>query len=106
MTTISKRFDTLKQAEGYQNKLYEQYNSVQLIQAPTFSEEGLYIWRVDGRLNTMRAIKVTFDDGEELTTNINGTNEEIRKYYIGQWFNRGSGSEDKMTKAVSVEFLD
>lgn len=46
MKTITKHCTTLKQAERYQNKLYDQYNSVQLVRAPLFSEEGTYQWQV------------------------------------------------------------
>ncbi len=55
----------------------------------------------------MRSIKVTFDNGDWLETNINGTNTEILKYYIGNQFNLGDGAGgDLMAKAVRVEFLD
>lgn len=52
----------------------------------------------------MRSIKVTFDDGDTLTTSINGTDEEIARYYLGQPFVLA----DEVTKhtAVIVEFLD
>jgi len=54
----------------------------------------------------MKSIKVTFDNGETLETSINGTNEEIEKYYLGQTFNLGNGPNDLMAKAVKVEFLN
>ena len=55
----------------------------------------------------MRSIKVTFDNGNSLETNINGTNAEILKYYVGNEFNLGDGAgDDLMAKATSVEFLD
>jgi len=55
----------------------------------------------------MRSIKVTFDNGNSLETNINGTNAEILKYYVGNEFNLGDGAGgDLMAKATSVEFLD
>lgn len=53
-------------------------------------------------------IRVTFADGNTITTEINGTEEEIRRYYIGQEFQFGDTEEcprDKMVKAVNVEFL-
>ena len=51
----------------------------------------------------MKTVKVVFEDGNSLTTDINGTDEEIRQYYIGQSF---EFDENKpMVKAVSVEFL-
>jgi len=57
----------------------------------------------------MRAIRVTFEDGNTIETNINGTDEAIRRYYIGQEFQFGDTEEhpkDKLVKAVDVEFLD
>lgn len=54
----------------------------------------------------MRAIKVTYNDGHDEVTSINGTMEEIRAYFIGQWFNFGDndwGQPDRMLKAIAVE---
>jgi hypothetical protein len=56
----------------------------------------------------MRTIKVTFSDGNTVTTSINGTDEEIRRYYLGQPFNFGdtdSHPKDNVQTAVAVEFL-
>lgn len=52
----------------------------------------------------MRTIKVTFDNGDSIITNINGTESEIKDYYIGSAFNIGN-YEDCFVKAISVEFL-
>jgi hypothetical protein len=46
MNTISKRFRTIKQAERYQNSLYNKFPYVRLISSPVWSEEGLYQWEV------------------------------------------------------------
>lgn len=57
----------------------------------------------------MRTVKVTFSDGNSLVTSINGTDEEIRRYYVGQTFNFGDTDEcpqDKLVTGVSVEFLE
>ena len=59
----------------------------------------------------MREIKVYFDNGDCLETCINGTDEEILSYYIGQTFNLGNADlnsdvEDLMAKAIKVEFLN
>jgi len=43
---ITKRFKTIKQAEKYQNSLYNKFPYVRLISYPIFLEEGLYIWDV------------------------------------------------------------
>ena len=54
----------------------------------------------------MKTIRVHFSNGNSLETNINGTEAEIRAYYIGQWFNMGQGDgPDVMTQAVRVEML-
>lgn len=55
-----------------------------------------------------RAIRVTFSDGNTLTTEINGSEEEIRRYYLGQQFNFGDTEAhptDNMQTATAVEFL-
>lgn len=46
MKTIKKYFDTLKQAEQYQNRLYGRYEQVRLVHSPIFTESGKYIWEV------------------------------------------------------------
>jgi hypothetical protein len=56
----------------------------------------------------MRAIRVTYEDGNTTVTNINGTDDEIRAHYIGQAFQFGDTEEhpaDRMVEAVAVEFL-
>tara|TARA_Y100001973_G_scaffold94423_1_gene146457 strand:+ start:615 stop:869 length:255 start_codon:yes stop_codon:yes gene_type:complete len=55
----------------------------------------------------MRDITVTFEDGNTISTSINGSEETIREYYIGNRFQFGDTEEhptDKMVKAVAVEF--
>jgi hypothetical protein len=52
-----------------------------------------------------RSIKVTFDNGDTINTEINGTEDTIKKYYIGKSFNLGNGEKDNMVKATKVEFL-
>lgn len=46
MYTIVKHFETIKQAEKYQNSLYNKFNSVRLFSFPSNSESGLYTWEV------------------------------------------------------------
>lgn len=51
-------------------------------------------------------VKVTFANGNSLTTDINGTRESVTQYYVGNTFNLGDGNGgDLMTKAIKVEFL-
>ena len=59
-------------------------------------------------LNNRKAVKVTFHNGTELFTEINGTEEEILKYYINNIFNFGDTDdhpEDILLRGVAVEFL-
>lgn len=51
----------------------------------------------------MRSIRVTFENNDFLETNINGTDEEIRNYYVGKYFEL---KENLIVKAIKVEFLD
>lgn len=48
--------------------------------------------------------KVTFDNGDVIETEINGTDEEIKSYYMGKTFNLGR-EEDDMHKVVKVEVI-
>ena len=48
--------------------------------------------------------RVTFDNGEVMETAINGTDEEIKSYYIGKTFNLGTEKDD-MHKVVNVEVI-
>jgi hypothetical protein len=54
----------------------------------------------------MTTIRVHFDNGDTITTDINGTRADIRAYYEGQTFNLGSGEDDLMATATSVEFFE
>lgn len=46
MKTITKQFETIKQAEKFLNRLYNKFNSVSLIKFPINSEKGIYIYQV------------------------------------------------------------
>lgn len=52
------------------------------------------------------SVRVTYGNGDSVTTEINGTEEEIRDYYIGRTFNVGIGPDDNLQRAVAVEFID
>lgn len=55
--------------------------------------------------NKMRLVKVTFENGDTITTHINGTDEEIKWYYIiGRLFNIGTVA-DNMQKVEFVEII-
>jgi hypothetical protein len=53
--------------------------------------------------NSKVTVKVTFEDGNYLVTDINTDLEGAKKYYLGKEFNVGFGEEDNMIKAVKVE---
>lgn len=48
-------------------------------------------------------VKVTFDDGEVMDANINGTQDEIRMYYLSNDF--VLGDEKTMHRPINVEFI-
>jgi hypothetical protein len=60
----------------------------------------------DSTKSKKRYIEVTFTNGDSLKTEINGTVDEIKKYYIGKTFNMGHNGDDLITKGKSVKFLD
>lgn len=50
-------------------------------------------------------VKVTFDNGNTLTTGFNGTQEQATAYYVGKQFNLGSGGRDVMTNGKAIEII-
>ena len=44
--TIVKRYETMKQAERFQNRLYAIYDYVLLKNWPRWQESGVYVWEV------------------------------------------------------------
>lgn len=57
-----------------------------------------------GLITVKKSIRVKFEDGDSLETEITGSDEEILKYYVGNVFNMGT-AEDRLVKATEVEFL-
>jgi hypothetical protein len=53
-----------------------------------------------------REVRVTFEGGKTLETEINGTEEEITRYYKDNQFNLGVADNDDLQTAVDIEFLD
>ena len=53
----------------------------------------------------MRHVKVITETGYSWESNINGTNEEIRQYYIGKYFDIGNYPYEQMDKVVDVKIL-
>lgn len=54
----------------------------------------------------MKTIKVIFNDDDYCITRINGTNEEILKYYIGNVFSYFDGEKECKHICIGVLFLD
>ena len=54
----------------------------------------------------MRTIKATFANGDYLETSINGTEQDIRAYYLGKRFNLGDGERDNVQVCIEIEFTD
>jgi hypothetical protein len=52
------------------------------------------------------SVKVQFENGNSIVSTVNGTKQEIEKYYLGNTFNVGMGPLDEMSKATKVTFLD
>lgn len=52
---------------------------------------------------TKHVVKVVLANGDYWYTKVNGTKEEIEKYYVGTTFNVGVVTDD-MQKCVRVEF--
>lgn len=46
MKTIAKHFDSIDDAEKFQNELYDHYDYVKLVRFPLFSKDGTYTWEV------------------------------------------------------------
>jgi len=54
----------------------------------------------------VKAVRVTFDNKDVITTNISGTRKEILEYYgVGRVFNLGRGEHDLMAKVVKCRFI-
>lgn len=55
----------------------------------------------------MRTVKVNFENGNSITTSINGSRGDILAYYrVGRLFNIGNGPNDELSAVASVEFLE
>lgn len=58
------------------------------------------------RPTTRRTVLVSLDDGSSFVTDINGTDDEVRRYYLGQVLNFGdTDPADKLCRVVRVEVL-
>jgi hypothetical protein len=61
--------------------------------------DGMYARKI------RHCVKVTFANGDSLVSTINGTEAEVRAYYMNNKFNIGR-IEDDMQSVVSVDFLN
>lgn len=60
----------------------------------------------DDHVNRRRSIRVDFDDGDHLNTDINGTKQEIEDYYLNsEPQDYDINHPDKLRKPIKVTFL-
>lgn len=59
----------------------------------------------ENAVSRRRSIRVIFQNGMEVYTDINGTVESIKKYYLQNDFNLGDASRDVMSRGKEVIFL-
>ena len=50
-------------------------------------------------------VKIITESGDTWATTINASEEEARAYFVGKWFNLGSGENDRMERVVSIETI-
>lgn len=50
----------------------------------------------------MRTAIITTENGTQWATSINGTNSEIREYFMGNYFDVGVYPIEKMSKVVNL----
>ena len=53
-------------------------------------------------LTGRRTAHITTDDGTQWSTSINGSNESIRRYFMGKSFNVGTYPEEKMERITNL----
>lgn len=53
----------------------------------------------------MKTVTAYFDNGRTIVSSINGTDEEIRAYYLNQIFNLGF-EKDEMAKCIEVKITN
>lgn len=53
----------------------------------------------------MKTVTAYFDNGRAIVSPINGTDEEIRAYYLNQIFNLGF-EKDEMAKCIEVKITN
>jgi len=50
----------------------------------------------------MRHVRIVTSSGYSWESNINGTDEEVKKYYMGKYFDIGNYPHEKMDKVTNV----
>ena len=91
-TVFIKRYDAVK----FANERMHTDATIREIDNPTD-----YCIPLD--FSAWRCIRVCFENGEHLVTEINGTLESIEKYYSGQRFDMGSYPVENMVRATCVQ---
>jgi hypothetical protein len=54
MKQVKRFFNWQQQAEKFQNRLYNKYNSVKLVGFPQIDKAGFYVWEVSGQYSNLR----------------------------------------------------
>ena len=54
MKQIKRFFNWMRDAEKFQNRLYNKYNSVKLVRYPQFDKAGFYVWEVSGQYSNVK----------------------------------------------------
>ena len=55
MKRVKRFFNWQQQAEKFQNRLYNKYNSVKLVAfPPQLDKAGFYVWEVNGQYSNVR----------------------------------------------------
>lgn len=72
---------------------------------PDVASDGMELIKINDDEPKIKTVKVTFEDGNTIISNINGTIEEVKDYYLGKVFNIGSVTDNLQT-ATNVEIIE
>lgn len=58
-------------------------------------------------MNNMKVVKVIFKDSKyNYMTNINGSEEKVRDYFVDAWLNMGVFPNEDMQQCIDIEMMD
>jgi hypothetical protein len=82
------------------------YDDLERVKKEIARREALLAKEKNVSESKMNAVKVTYDNGDEVVTSINGSDEEVLSYFkVGKTFNIGNGGKDLMAKVVKAEIV-